>query len=131
MADPSEAGGPVSIPLAGNSGSAKKKVAELVTGQQHGHALREQQRGEQVGDAAETGVGVALELVTVLERPHDRPDPEGDDGQHADGYGGGEVHRRARGLYLGHVLVPQTRPEGEQREADRQGDPSGHARLLP
>ena len=32
MADPSEAGGPVSIPLAGNSGSAKKKVAELVTG---------------------------------------------------------------------------------------------------
>ena len=31
MADPSEAGGPVSIPLAGNSGSAKKKVAELVT----------------------------------------------------------------------------------------------------
>ena len=32
MVDPSEAGGPVSIPLAGNSGSAKKKVAELVTG---------------------------------------------------------------------------------------------------
>lgn len=32
MADPSEAGGPVSIPLAGNSGSAKRKVAELVTG---------------------------------------------------------------------------------------------------
>lgn len=32
MVDPSEAGGPVSIPLAGNSGSAKKKVAELVAG---------------------------------------------------------------------------------------------------
>ena len=32
MADPSEAGGPVSIPLAGDSGSAKKKVAELVSG---------------------------------------------------------------------------------------------------
>jgi NADPH-dependent F420 reductase len=32
MVDPSEAGGPVSIPLAGNSGSAKKTVAELVTG---------------------------------------------------------------------------------------------------
>jgi len=30
MADPSEAGGPVSVPLAGNSGSAKKKVAGLV-----------------------------------------------------------------------------------------------------
>ena len=32
MADPSSAGGPVSIPLAGDSGKAKKKVAELVTG---------------------------------------------------------------------------------------------------
>ena len=32
MVDPAEAGGPVSIPLAGNSGSAKKKVAELVIG---------------------------------------------------------------------------------------------------
>ena len=32
MVDPSEAGGPVSIPLAGNSSSAKKKVAELVSG---------------------------------------------------------------------------------------------------
>jgi hypothetical protein len=30
MMDPDEAGGPVSIPLAGNSGSAKRKVAELV-----------------------------------------------------------------------------------------------------
>lgn len=32
MVDPSSAGGPVSIPLAGDSGTAKKKVAELVTG---------------------------------------------------------------------------------------------------
>ena len=32
MVDPSEAGGPVSIPLAGNSGAAKKTVAALVTG---------------------------------------------------------------------------------------------------
>jgi len=32
MMDPDESGGPVSIPLAGNSGSAKRKVAELVTG---------------------------------------------------------------------------------------------------
>lgn len=32
MVDPSSAGGPVSIPLAGDSGSAKTKVAELVTG---------------------------------------------------------------------------------------------------
>ena len=32
MVDPSSAGGPVSIPLAGDSGKAKKKVAELVTG---------------------------------------------------------------------------------------------------
>jgi predicted dinucleotide-binding enzyme len=32
MVDPSSAGGPVSIPLAGNSGNAKKKVAELVAG---------------------------------------------------------------------------------------------------
>ena len=32
MADPSSAGGPVSIPLAGDSGKAKKKVAELVAG---------------------------------------------------------------------------------------------------
>ena len=32
MMDPDESGGPVSIPLAGNSGSAKRKVAELVKG---------------------------------------------------------------------------------------------------
>jgi 8-hydroxy-5-deazaflavin:NADPH oxidoreductase len=32
MMDPNESGGPVSIPLAGNSGSAKRKVAELVEG---------------------------------------------------------------------------------------------------
>lgn len=32
MVDPSSAGGPVSIPLAGDNGRAKKKVAELVTG---------------------------------------------------------------------------------------------------
>lgn len=32
MVDPASAGGPVSIPLAGDSGKAKKKVAELVTG---------------------------------------------------------------------------------------------------
>jgi len=32
MMDPDESGGPVSIPLAGNSGSAKRKVAELVEG---------------------------------------------------------------------------------------------------
>ena len=32
MADPDTAGGPVSIPLAGDSGNAKKKVAELITG---------------------------------------------------------------------------------------------------
>ena len=32
MMDPDESGGPVSIPLAGNSDSAKRKVAELVTG---------------------------------------------------------------------------------------------------
>ena len=32
MMDPDEAGGPVSIPLAGNSESAKRKVAELVQG---------------------------------------------------------------------------------------------------
>jgi predicted dinucleotide-binding enzyme len=32
MIDPGEAGGPVSIPLAGNSSSAKKTVAELVAG---------------------------------------------------------------------------------------------------
>lgn len=32
MVDPSSAGGPVSIPLAGDSGKAKKKVAELVAG---------------------------------------------------------------------------------------------------
>jgi predicted dinucleotide-binding enzyme len=32
MADPSSAGGPVSIPLAGDSSKAKKKVAELVEG---------------------------------------------------------------------------------------------------
>ena len=32
MMDPGESGGPVSIPLAGNSDSAKRKVAELVRG---------------------------------------------------------------------------------------------------
>ena len=32
MMDPDESGGPVSIPLAGNSDSAKRKVAELVRG---------------------------------------------------------------------------------------------------
>ena len=32
MMDPDVSGGPVSIPLAGNSGSAKRKVAELVKG---------------------------------------------------------------------------------------------------
>ena len=32
MVDPDESGGPVSIPLAGNSGSAKKTVAKLVAG---------------------------------------------------------------------------------------------------
>ena len=32
MADPDSADGPVSIPLAGNNGGAKKKVAELVAG---------------------------------------------------------------------------------------------------
>ncbi len=32
MMDPDESGGPVSIPLAGNSDNAKRKVAELVTG---------------------------------------------------------------------------------------------------
>ena len=32
MMDPDESGGPVSIPLAGNSDSAKRKVAELVEG---------------------------------------------------------------------------------------------------
>ena len=32
MMDPDESGGPVSIPLAGDSGSAKRKVAELVKG---------------------------------------------------------------------------------------------------
>ena len=32
MMDPSSAGGPVSIPLAGDSGKAKKKVAQLVEG---------------------------------------------------------------------------------------------------
>ncbi len=32
MMDPDESGGPVSIPLAGNSASAKRKVAELVRG---------------------------------------------------------------------------------------------------
>ena len=32
MMDPSDAGGPVSIPLVGDSGKAKKKVAELVEG---------------------------------------------------------------------------------------------------
>ena len=32
MVDPAESGGPVSIPLVGNNGSAKDKVAELVTG---------------------------------------------------------------------------------------------------
>ena len=31
MVDPASAGGPVSIPLAGDNGKAKKKVAELVT----------------------------------------------------------------------------------------------------
>ena len=32
MVDPASAGGPVSIPLVGDSGNAKKKVAELVEG---------------------------------------------------------------------------------------------------
>ena len=32
MVDPGLAGGPVSIPLAGDSGSAKRRVAELVRG---------------------------------------------------------------------------------------------------
>jgi len=32
MIDPTESGGPVSVPLVGNSSSAKAKVAELVTG---------------------------------------------------------------------------------------------------
>ncbi len=32
MMEPDESGGPVSIPLAGDSGSAKRKVAKLVEG---------------------------------------------------------------------------------------------------
>ena len=58
-------------------------LLDLAGHQEHGDR-RDQDRHEQIGDTAETGVVVLLELLTVLVRPHDRPDAKRDNRQEKD-----------------------------------------------
>ena len=71
---------PQMVVIGGSLPFAAVELFDLARHQEH-RDRRDEQADQQVADSSDPGAGVLLQLVAVLVRPHERPEPERDDRQ--------------------------------------------------